>query len=308
MLEGRLSAPAAGITIECGTVPGCPAAGCLSESASKLSCQNGRALALPRTRLIFGATLTAALALSGAIGASPASAWFLSPETSGTSGASSTHTLYWIAVILALVLIIGFNVALVSLIRRNRAVRGRTAEPPRESPRTQLRAGGALAGMFAVLLVLGVLLTERSTEVDAAATAEGSDPVHITATGQRWIWRYNYPDDVYSYYRLTIPVDTEIRLNALSTDVVHSWLVPGIGGAVDAVPGKSNRTSFVVEEEGVYEGRSAVFSGQGYPAMRTEVAVVSREEFESFLERRAEETAEAQERAAETYRERLDED
>ena len=48
-------------------------------------------------------------------------------------------------------------------------------------------------------------------------------------------------------------------------------------------PGKTNQVVFRADEEGVYDGQSATLSGQAYAAMRTEVEVVSPEEYEAFV-------------------------
>ena len=50
------------------------------------------------------------------------------------------------------------------------------------------------------------------------------------------------------------------------------------------MPGKTNHVVFLADEEGTYSGQAATLSGQAYAAMRTEVEVVSPEEYEAFIE------------------------
>ena len=50
------------------------------------------------------------------------------------------------------------------------------------------------------------------------------------------------------------------------------------------MPGKHHHVVFSADEEGTYRGQSATLSGQAYAAMRTEVEVVSPEEYEDFIE------------------------
>lgn len=275
-----------------------------SGRASCDSCQNGRALALPRTFHKLGATLALALTTALFVNSGTAHAWFLSPPPAGSDGVSSANTLYWIVLVVAVVAAVAINLTLIRALRRNRARRGdRPAASTPGNERRQLKVAGALAILTAVIFTLGVIFTEKSSEVKAAS-GDSAEAVHITATGQQWLWRYDYPNDAYSYYRLTVPVDTEIVLDVVSTDVVHSWSVPSLAGKVDAVPGKVNRIHFKADQEGLYHGASAILSGQAYAAMRTEVAVVSAGEYEDFIEQRLSETQEAQEAAAETYLER----
>lgn len=128
--------------------------------------------------------------------------------------------------------------------------------------------------------------------------AEAS-PLEIDAIAQQWLWRFEYPggrpgDRTFSYGELVVPVDTTVILNINSTDVLHTWWVPALGGQVQAAPGDVTRTWFKAEEEGRYEGRSTIFSGTGYPAMRAWVRVVSVPEYQDYIEQLAADLGEAQ--------------
>lgn len=275
----------------------------MSGRASYDSCQNGRALALPHTRKTLGATLALALGTALIVNPGTAFAWFLSPEPAGTPGAAGANTLYWIVLVVAVVAAVAINLALFRALR-NRAGRGDRAETsPTKGGLSQSKLTGGLTLAAVVIFALGVIFTEKSTEV-AASNDEQAETVRIKATGQQWLWRYDYPNEAYSYYRLTVPVDTEVILDVLSTDVVHSWHVPGLAGKADAVPGKRNQIRFRADREGLYKGRSAILSGQAYAAMRTEVAVVSADEYEDFIDQQLADTQAAQEAAAESYVER----
>jgi len=65
------------------------------------------------------------------------------------------------------------------------------------------------------------------------------------------------------------------------------------------VPGKTNKVVFRADEEGIYEGSSATFSGQGYASMRTAVEAVSPEEYEAYVTELAAGITEAQDRVIE---------
>ena len=92
----------------------------------------------------------------------------------------------------------------------------------------------------------------------------------IKATGQQWLWRYDYPNGSFSYYKLVIPVDTAIELKLESTDVIHTWSVPDLAPKVDAVPGKVTHVFFRADAEGEFSGQSSTLSGQAYAPMRTD--------------------------------------
>ena len=208
----------------------------------------------------------------------------MSPHSPGTD---QIDTLLWIGFVAATILIVAVNGALIYALRRYRRERG--AEPREMSggQSTQLRVGGLLTLFATVILVLGVIYTDKARDTPASGEAglasASSEPLRIMATGQQWLWRYDYPNSSFSYYKLVVPVDTAVQLDLVSTDVVHTWDVPSLAGKRDAVPGKTNRVVFRAEEEGVYRGQSATFSGQAYAAMGTAVEVVSPQAYESFL-------------------------
>ena len=124
-------------------------------------------------------------------------------------------------------------------------------------------------------------------------------PLEIQATGQQWIWRYDYPNGAFSYYKLVVPVDTAVKLKLVSTDVVHTWNVGDLAGKADAVPGKIHNIYFRADEEGSFGDESATLSGQAYAQMRTEVEVVSSDDYKAFVQQQKKEIDSAQEHVVE---------
>ena len=110
----------------------------------------------------------------------------------------------------------------------------------------------------AAIFVVSVVFTGKARETpatgDAGLAAAKTEPLTIKATGQQWLWRYDYPNGAFSYYKLVVPVDTAVKLELLSTDVVHTWNVPDLAGKRDAVPGKTNKVVFRADDEGTYDG------------------------------------------------------
>lgn len=223
----------------------------------------------------------------------------MAPNSPGTE---QIETLVWIGFVAAAIVVVAVNLGLLYAVRRFRAERG--AEPAQSAGtrRTQLRVGAALTGFAALVFVLSVVFTEKASVTPATGStglaAAKTQPLQIEATGQQWIWRYDYPNGAFSYYKLVVPVDTAVELKLLSTDVVHTWDVPDLAAKSDAVPGKTHRVVFRADEEGSFDGSSASLSGQSYASMRTEVEVVSAAEYEDFVETQQTEIQAAQERVA----------
>jgi cytochrome c oxidase subunit II len=221
----------------------------------------------------------------------------LTPHSPGTD---QIETLLWIGFVAAAILIVAINGALIYALRRYRGERESEPRQIRGGRVTQIRVGALFATFAVVVFVLSVIYTEDARETPttgpAGLAAARSRPLRIEATGQQWLWRYDYPNEAFSYYKLVVPVDTTIALDLVSTDVIHTWDVPQLAGKRDAVPGKVNHVVFRADDEGVYRGQSATFSGQAYGAMRTEVDVVSPDAYEAFVKKQKTEIQEAQDR------------
>lgn len=218
--------------------------------------------------------------------------------TPHSPGSDQIDTLLWIGFVAAAIVVVAINVALIYAVRRYRSERD--AEPRQISGgrRIQIRAGVVLTAFAAVILVLSFVYTDKARETPTTG-AEGlkvanAEQLTIKTTGQQWLWRYDYPNGAFSYYKLVVPVDTSVVLNLVSTDVVHTWNVPDLAGKRDAVPGKVNKIVFRADEEGVYTGQSSTFSGQAYATMRTEVDVVSPEAYEAFIKQQGKDIQAAQ--------------
>jgi cytochrome c oxidase subunit II len=264
-----------------------------------------------RTRLV---TLPTLLALAGLVVLAPAAGAIpLAPEAPNSPNADDLRDAYWGVVIVGTMFAVAINAALIVAIVRFRAARGRSAARVRAGRGIQPRVGLMLTGVAVALFIFGVIFTVRARDV-APSGPEGleasslrtaqlglqlpeaeTEPLNVLVSGQQWLWRYEYPDGTFSYYELVVPVDTTVVLQLDSTDVVHRWWIPALGGKFDAVPGRANETWFQADEEGVYEGQSAAFSGPAYPAMRARVRVVSVPEYQTWIEQQATAIQEAQE-------------
>ena len=237
----------------------------------------------------------------------------LSPPGGHSPNADDLNTLYWVMLVAGIILLLAINGALLALVMRFRSERGR--EPRRLVVRrpAQIGTAGAFAVVALAAFVIGVIETDDAKKVEASGpdglqaasliTAQRgltipagtqTAPLQIDACGQQWIWRYEYPDGTYSYYELVVPVDTAVIVKLTSTDVVHRWLVPGLGGKFDATPGESNQTWFKADQTGIYDGASYAFSGASYAVMRTRVRVVDVPTYQAWLEQQAAGIQEAQ--------------
>jgi cytochrome c oxidase subunit 2 len=237
--------------------------------------------------LVFGVAALTALALAQPAGAA------IAPDAAHSPNADDMRTAYWVMLVVATVIGVALIAGLLAAVRRFRSTDA-AAEPRRLTAGRGViaKVGAGLGALSLAIFVFGVIV---SSGVKNATAEEGADEIEIDAVAQQWLWRFEYPEQaegsfsegiatVFSYGELVVPVDTVVNLNIDSTDVIHSWFVPALGPQIWAVPGEIQETSFVADEEGVFRGRSTVFSGTGYPTMRATVRVVSAQEYQDYVE------------------------
>ncbi len=207
----------------------------------------------------------------------------LNPDA-GSAGVEKANTLHWILFVVIGVIIVAVNLA---ILRAARPRTRHTGEPAPAKKGKQLKVGLGLGVVALAIFVTATVFSDQSrvvpvsTEKVSGMTSE--DQLEIEATGQQWIWRFNYPNGAFSYRRVVVPAGVTVALKLKSTDVIHTWNVPSLTGKADAVPGKTNRVYFRADEEGTHTGRSAIFSGPGYSTMSIEVSVVSPEQYENYV-------------------------
>jgi cytochrome c oxidase subunit 2 len=110
--------------------------------------------------------------------------------------------------------------------------------------------------------------------------------VHVTAEQFWWRIAYETPDGrrIESANELHLPVDSSVEFVLTSTDVIHSFWIPALGGKMDAIPGRTNRLRLEPTKTGVYRGVCAEFCGASHALMSFPVVVHDAPQYASRLE------------------------
>nr|UAM95671.1 cytochrome c oxidase subunit II [Coreamachilis songi] len=139
-----------------------------------------------------------------------------------------------------------------------------------------------------------------------------SDPsITLKTVGHQWYWSYEYADfiniefDSYmipsqdlnlSSFRLldvdtrtTLPMNIQVRMLISAADVLHSWTVPALGVKVDAVPGRLNQTSFMINRPGLFFGQCSEICGANHSFMPIVIESVSINQFIDWMHLMSEE-------------------
>src|SRR5207248_5955187 len=91
------------------------------------------------------------------------------------------------------------------------------------------------------------------------------------------------------FQEMVVPAGVTVVLDIQSTDVIHSWWIPKMGGKVDAVPGYTTYTWFKAPTAGtpahpvIYRGQCAQLCGRQHAFMTAQVRVVSPAAYQAWV-------------------------
>ena len=159
-------------------------------------------------------------------------------------------------------------------------------------PKAWLVITSALA---AITMVIG-LVSLSNLQADKSGYGWGEDqaPLVIETTAQRFSWTFNYQGKGVELLsakdtELLLPIDTEVKFEIQSIDVIHSLWIPAFRMKIDAIPG---RTTFLTVEPHVlgsydtdnnFRVQCAELCGLNHTLMSMHVRVVEQAEFDQWL-------------------------
>nr|UZG66083.1 cytochrome c oxidase subunit 2 [Abscondita terminalis] len=113
--------------------------------------------------------------------------------------------------------------------------------------------------------------------------------VSVKSMGHQWYWSYEFSDfkkaEFDSYMiavneqksssfrllevdnRLALPIYTQIRMMASSSDVIDSWTIPSSSVKIVATPGRLNQTTFFMNRIGLFFGQCSEICGMNHSFM-----------------------------------------
>lgn len=107
--------------------------------------------------------------------------------------------------------------------------------------------------------------------------------IEIDVVGQSFSWLFYYPNDKETENEIVVPVNTPIKLNITSSDVIHSLFIPAFRVKVDAVNGIETYAWFLPEKKGEFFFQCTEFCGTGHADMTGVVKVVSKEDYDEWV-------------------------
>jgi cytochrome c oxidase subunit II len=240
--------------------------------------------------------------------AQSASAACCTLKTGGSPNATSIATLYDIIFGLAVVVFVGVVGVILYSLWRFRADKNPVALQIHGN--TRLEVSMTLTAVLILVIIAVVtfiklpgIVNPPNSNAGASAVLSASltapnppdgQELTVCVTGRQFIWRYTYGADCnkaawldklpYSYQEMVVPAGVTVKLLIQSSDVIHSWWIPALGGKVDAVPGFTTYTWFkALHANELYHGQCAQLCGRQHAFMTALVKVVTPKQYTSWL-------------------------
>jgi len=169
--------------------------------------------------------------------------------------------------------------------------------PPTRGTGAFPKAWLAVTGSLAVITMIypGLIGLSR-LQPDLSGYGWGAQDAQlvIKVTGLQWTWRMEYVDAGVTVTttqgkELVLPIDTTVKFEVNSADVVHSLWIPAFRMRIDAMPGRTTHMTVKPTELGSFEDDDAfrvqcsALCGMDHALMRFPVRVVSRSDFDTWL-------------------------
>ena len=237
----------------------------------------------PVRRSAFVLIVTTALALTGAAFAGNGG---VAPPAPASPDAQHIRDIYWLILAISAGIFVLVAGTLVVFMIRYRS-RGR----PREVEGPQIRGHNKLelawtAGPVLILAIIAGFVFWKVSDINATSGVSASAREEITIDGHQYYWEFRYPNGAISVDHLRLPYNRPVRLTVVSEDVAHSWWVPALAGKLDAIPGKTNHTTWRATKLGTFAGQCAELCGLLHAQMLAQVEVLPADQYDAFVRQR----------------------
>jgi cytochrome o ubiquinol oxidase subunit II len=138
-----------------------------------------------------------------------------------------------------------------------------------------------------VIIFLGGMTWVGSHDLDPKKPiGKIEDTLDVQVVSLDWKWLFIYPKyGIATINHLELPSNTPIRLTLTSSGVMNSFLVPQLGSQIYTMAGMATTLHLQADNEGVFPGISAQFSGDGFSDMKFNVNSVSNSAFTAWVEK-----------------------
>jgi len=132
------------------------------------------------------------------------------------------------------------------------------------------------------LIVIFIAVEGIVVHKEMRTPPENAIPISVTA--QQFAWNFEYPNGKKTTNELTVPVGEPVRFSMRSKDVIHSFFIPAMRVKNDVLPSMFSSVWFEPVKTGTYQGFCTEYCGAGHSTMLFKVNVVSRAEYDRWVD------------------------
>jgi cytochrome o ubiquinol oxidase subunit II len=136
------------------------------------------------------------------------------------------------------------------------------------------------------IMLLGGIAWIGSHNLEPSKPLKSSvPPLRVDVVSMDWKWLFIYPDQhIATVNQLVIPAGTAVSFRLTSATVWNVFFVPQMGTMIYTMPNMTTRLNLEADRQGVFYGRSAHFSGDGFPGMEFAVHSVPPQQFAAWAQ------------------------
>lgn len=230
--------------------------------------------------------------------------------------AERINNLFYPVLIVAIVVLVLVEGAIIYMIRRFRAQR-RAARASNEASNASAVAGDPydpdnpsdvsveplpeqthgnlrleIAWTIIPTLILGIISAFTLVAIfDLERVEAEDDGLRVTVVAQQWWWEFQYhldgdtdsPPDFVTPGEMVIPVGQQVPLQITSRDVIHSFWIPQLNGKKDGVPARYHDWLIEASRPGRYLGACTEFCGLSHGWMRMYTVALEPSEWNAWV-------------------------
>jgi cytochrome o ubiquinol oxidase subunit 2 len=134
------------------------------------------------------------------------------------------------------------------------------------------------------VILLGGIAWIGSHDLDPAKPLPSvAKPLNVEVVSLDWKWLFIYPDQgVATVNQLVVPTGVPVNFRLTSATVWNAFFIPRFGTMIYTMPGMATRLNLQASEDGVYDGQSSQFSGDGFSGMRFKVQAIPAQQFAAW--------------------------
>jgi cytochrome o ubiquinol oxidase subunit 2 len=134
------------------------------------------------------------------------------------------------------------------------------------------------------IMLLGGIAWIGSHDLEPSKPLKSATPaLEVDVVSMDWKWLFIYPKQgVATVNQLVIPAGTPVHFRLTSATVWNAFFVPQMGSMIYTMPRMTTQLNLQSDKQGIFEGRSAQFSGDGFPGMEFKVNAVTPQQFAAW--------------------------